>query len=270
MILSAAIMPESTYYNKYYYGQDVNYLSQYLDVICPMVYKGNYKKSSSWIKSATNNIVKASSHAQIWTGLQTYKSDYNLAKLSKSDLSKDCKNALAGGASGIVLFRYGLTNFINFKSLYPGYKPPVAKVVSVSDIIKAASSFKSYMDSHKKIMPHSIKVGNHSVSSSKFSYLMSCAILKIKDNKKSSMIIIKNINSNKHVVYKIHKLVSKSNYIKVTFNINRFMSSKGIVPAYAAIGNKKANFKTYTYAFSKILNYYNSKKYLSSYCAFFS
>ncbi len=114
IVVSCSVMGESLYSNSYYYGQNLTKLSQYVDVIVPMLYKGNYGQSSSWIKTQTASYVKAvGSNAKIWVGLQSYKSDDDLTKLSISALSQDAANAIKGGANGIALFRYGLTNFIN-------------------------------------------------------------------------------------------------------------------------------------------------------------
>ena len=116
LIVSAALMPETTD-NVYYYGQDMAGLSQYLDVIIPMVYKGNYESSSSWIKTTTKWFVDNSKGAKIWAGLQSYVSDDDVTKLSISALTTDAKNAMAGNADGVILFRYGISNNLDFKSL---------------------------------------------------------------------------------------------------------------------------------------------------------
>ena len=116
-IVSAAIMPEPSS-NKYYYGQDAATLSKYLDVLVPMVYKGNYHASTNWIKTTTAAFVKMSSKAQVWTGLQCYVSDDDLRVWSYSNLYKDAQAAKNGGATGVVLFRYGLTSFINCGTLF--------------------------------------------------------------------------------------------------------------------------------------------------------
>ena len=99
---------------EYYYGQDIKTMTKYLDVIVPMVYKGNYNQGTSWIQKTTAAFVKQSSGAQVWTGLQSYKSDSNPTKLSSSELLKDAAAASAGGAAGVILFRWGLTNYFNF------------------------------------------------------------------------------------------------------------------------------------------------------------
>ena len=115
-IVSGALMPEPSAMH-YYYGQDVPTLSKYIDVLLPMVYKGNYHQTRSWIKSVTKTFVKQSNGAQIWTGLQSYVSDANTRKLSQSVLLKDAKAAKAGGAMGIVLFRIGISCNFNFKKV---------------------------------------------------------------------------------------------------------------------------------------------------------
>lgn len=116
LIVSAAIMPEPSS-DKYYYGQDIPTLSKYLDVLVPMVYKGNYNKDASWIKSVTSTFVSQSNGADVWTGLQGYVSDSNVQKLSASTLKNDAKYASYGGADGVIIFRYSLFNFFNFDEL---------------------------------------------------------------------------------------------------------------------------------------------------------
>lgn len=115
-IISAAVMPEPGMMD-YYYGQDVSQMSKYLDVIVPMAYKGNYGKNTEWIKYVTSAFKLESNGAQIWTGLQAYKSDDNVVKLSASQLLKDAKAAVSGGAKGVVLFRIGVTHYLNFNKV---------------------------------------------------------------------------------------------------------------------------------------------------------
>ena len=108
IITSAAIMPEPSMMI-YYYGQDIPTMSRYLDVLMPMVYKESYGKSTSWVKSVTKTFVSKSNGAQLWTGLQTYDAKNNLKKLSQNTLIKDARSAKAGGATGVMLFRIGIS-----------------------------------------------------------------------------------------------------------------------------------------------------------------
>ena len=115
-IVSAALMPEPSMMT-YYYGQDVSTMSKYSDALIPMVYKGNYHQTRSWITSVTKKFTEQSNGAQIWTGLQSYHSDDNAKKLSQKSLLKDAKAAMKGGAKGVVLFRIGISCNFNFKKV---------------------------------------------------------------------------------------------------------------------------------------------------------
>ncbi|MBP3791525.1 MAG: Ig-like domain repeat protein [Methanobrevibacter sp.] len=116
IIVSAAVMPEPSSMKKYY-AQDIPTMSKYLDVIVPMVYKGNYNAGGAWIKQTTKIFISQSKKAKIWTGLQTYKSDSNVNRLSASELMKDADAAALAGAYGVIMFRYGLLNFFNFNEV---------------------------------------------------------------------------------------------------------------------------------------------------------
>lgn len=116
-LLSASVMPETSS-NAYYYGQNIPQMGKYLDIITPMIYKGNYGQNTNWIKSTTSWFSKNSGGAQIWSGLQTYVSDNNPIPLSATNLKADCLAALNGGADGLALFRWGLTSFLDFLGLY--------------------------------------------------------------------------------------------------------------------------------------------------------
>ena len=116
LIVSAAVMPEPSGMI-YYYGQDIPTLSKYLDVIVPMIYKGNYAQGTSWIKSTTQKFIEMSNGAEIWTGLQSYYSDDDVSKLPASEIKSDSKAGIDGGAKGVILFRFGLFNLFDFNSL---------------------------------------------------------------------------------------------------------------------------------------------------------
>ncbi len=115
-IVSAAVMPEPSMMH-YYYGQDISKMGKYLDVIVPMTYKGNYGQKTSWITQVISTFKKQSQSAVIWAGLQTYHSDDNVKKLTHAQLLKDAKAAKSGGATGSVLFRIGITHYLNFKKV---------------------------------------------------------------------------------------------------------------------------------------------------------
>ena len=82
-----------------------------------MIYKGNYSHDTDWIKRTTKWYVENSKGAAVWAGLQSYKSDDDITKLSLSELNGDVKAAMNGNANGVILFRWGLSNSPNFNNL---------------------------------------------------------------------------------------------------------------------------------------------------------
>ena len=116
LVVSAAVMPEPSSMKKYY-GQDISTMSKHLDVIVPMAYKGNYNAGHSWIKFVCKSFAKQSKHAKIWCGLQSYRDDSSLKKLSSRELMGDADAAALAGAYGVILFRFGLFNYINFNNV---------------------------------------------------------------------------------------------------------------------------------------------------------
>lgn len=107
LTVSATVMPEGDK-DAYYYGQDIKAISKHVDVIVPMMYKGNYKEDSDWIKDTTRWFVYASGNAKIWIGLQTYQSDFNVTDLPADELITDGKYAFDNGAKGVIYFRWGM------------------------------------------------------------------------------------------------------------------------------------------------------------------
>ena len=114
IVVSVALMPETTS-NLHYYGQDYAAISQYMDVVLPMIYKGNYNKTTPWIADTTKWFVKNSKGAKVWSGLQGYKSDDDTSMLPMPEISADVETALKAGATGAVIFRWGVTNFVPLK-----------------------------------------------------------------------------------------------------------------------------------------------------------
>lgn len=112
IVLSAALMPEKSA-GISYYGQDAAKLGQYLDILVPMLYEGNYNKDNAWIESTTKWYKENSGGAQVWGGLYGYRSDSDLTRLSVAELTADCKSVLNGGGDGIAIFRWGITNLFN-------------------------------------------------------------------------------------------------------------------------------------------------------------
>jgi len=110
-VLSAALMPEGAT-NAHTYGQDYSRLADYLDFLVPMTYEGNYNANNDWITSATNYIVTLAKGKPVYPVLTTYWSDSNTRVLTSAELDADAQAAKDGGASGFILFRYGIGSYV--------------------------------------------------------------------------------------------------------------------------------------------------------------
>lgn len=257
-LVSAAVMPEKN--DEYYYGQDIAAISKYLDVIVPMVYKGNYKAETSWIASTTQWFVETSNGAAIWVGLQTYKSDDDATKLPTSELFNDAQTAYDAGAKGVMMFRFGVTNFINFTDLDThDIDPSYGDLVSVSAVTEAASSLKNYIET-EGILPIYIDIGTSKYTVAQFLYLMTKATEEIgkSDLKDITTILVNNPSQSSGDV--INKQLVKSEFISLASTLANYMSTNGAAPNYIAstIGNIK--YESLIYAYSRALAYYNSNK----------
>ncbi len=105
--LSADLMPECSV-NAYYYGQDYPGMSNYLDFLVPMVYKGNYHQDTSWIGRVMDYIVAHSNDKPVVAALQTYRSDWDYTRLPVDEMVLDIETAIDHGSCGYALFRYGM------------------------------------------------------------------------------------------------------------------------------------------------------------------
>jgi hypothetical protein len=116
LTVSATVMPE-TNKDAYYYGQDIGEISKHVDVIVPMIYKGNYKEDTGWIEHISNWYVINSGDADVWCGLQIYESDNNLTSLPMDEIMKDKDSVFNGGANGAIFFRWGMSDELDHKKL---------------------------------------------------------------------------------------------------------------------------------------------------------
>lgn len=116
LTLSVTVMPERE--NEKYYGQDVNTLSRYVDVVVPMAYSGNYETNDTWIKETTSYFKNEAMWSKVSMGIQTYASDSNETSLTADEIKKTAQTALDGGADGVILFTWELMeNWFNLNEL---------------------------------------------------------------------------------------------------------------------------------------------------------
>jgi hypothetical protein len=268
LIVSCAVMPE-TKSNIYYYGQDLSALSTYMDVIVPMIYKGNYESSTSWVTSTTKWFVENSKGAQIWTGLQGYNSDDDATKLSLTEITKDAQAAVSAKAAGVIIFRWGITNFVNFNSLTGKTTANTVSSttnsgsVTLANVLAAANTLKSTISS-SGIVPDKVSVGGVSYSTPQFLYMMAQAITNINAGKTSAISVVAASAPANSAGDSVGQL-NKKDYLDVASRVASFISTNKQAPNYATstLGNIK--YENLVDAFSRILAFYKSDNQLPNY-----
>jgi len=253
IIMSAAVMPETTN-NIYYYGQDIPAITKYLDVIVPMQYKGNYGTGTSWLASTTKWFVQNSNGAEVWSGLQAYVSDDNPTKLTYTELFDDSQTVIDNGADGVIMFRYGLSVFLDFNDLVD---PSYGDVIDIDDVLSAASDLKAYIEGNYTL-PGKVSVGLDSFTVPQFLYLMSEALMILNGDVSEdivSIIVTDPENNDGDVIY---SQLDKAAYMDVCKRVNEYCTSNSQAPSSmtALIGDIK--YETMVYMFARTLDFYVS------------
>ena len=257
LILSCALMPETTNI-AYYYGQDYAALSKSMDVVIPMVYKNS--KSSDWITSTAQWYVKNSQGAKVWIGIQTYAP--NNSKLSVAELNKDVSAALKSGADGVVLFRYGISNDIDFKTVMTS--SALVKSMSIKNIITAATKLKNYYESNKKL-PNTVTAGEYKFTLPEFLYLMSQAIYQISKSNTQDVNIISGVSAPSSPSGDNINSKDLKTYVTVAKTVANYIVANNKAPNYVSSDVGKIIYSELVDSFSRVLAFYDSKKTLPKY-----
>lgn len=242
VVLSCAVMPEEEC--KKYYGQDIDALAKTVNLIIPMQYKGNYNSGTSWLKSTTKFF---SGKAKIWSGLQTYKSDEDTTLLSASELLNDAKTCLSSGATGIVLFRYGLSKNINLSS----YTKP-KQTISPADIKKLAAKTKTYIEKNKKI-PAKLTINKKTYSYGQIAYILSFAVNNYK--KAASVFAVKGVE--KATGDTVKEKILTDDFKDIAKRTATYIAKNKQCPNYATTKKSKKKLKAnvFIYMLARVVNY---------------
>ncbi len=251
--VSAALMPEGAA-NGYYYGQDYKALAPYLDIIVPMIYKGNYGKDSAWIGSVTKYIVGQANGIPVIAGLQTYISDNNVNPIPASELNADIKAALDNGASGFALFRHGLIdpNFLNTASF------------SIDNIMDAASRVRSFIDNNNRL-PNTVTIASKQVTMAEFLRLMTASVLQLNSNQ-NNPIPLKNVNNPAGFTNNFtNGNINQTEYMNIAQRIASFINSTSTAPGYANTSLGKIPYESLIYMYSRILSFHSTNSRLPNF-----
>jgi len=256
-LLSAALMPEKGV-NAYYYGQDYTKLAEYLDVLIPMAYKGNYREGSSWIENVSAYIKSKSLSAEVWTGLQTYRSDADVTPIPADELLGDINAALRGGADGYALFRYGLIDREFLGGVPAAITKPVAdNSLTSSMIMDAASRVKAFVESNHRL-PNYVTVGEMQVTPGEFLYMLA-GLISGRTPERGSFSEASDINLT------ASGTIQKEEYLRIASDVLNYMSSTGSAPSRISSTAGDLSFNVLLYIFSKIVAFQEANGRLPNY-----
>ena len=261
LILSCALMPETTS-SEHYYGQDYATLSQYMDVVIPMVYKGNYGKGTDWITSTAQWYVDNSKGADVWVGIQTYVSDDDTTKLSSAALSTDIASAIKSGADGVVLFRYGISNDVNFDTA--STSSSAAKTISIKNILTGAANLKTFYESNKRL-PNTVTAGGYTFTLPEFFYLMSQAIYQLGNSNTKDVTVISGVSAPSSPTGDTIDSKDLKTFVKVAQSVANYIKTNNQAPNYASSDVGKIIYSELVDSFSRILSFYKTNNRLPSY-----
>jgi transglutaminase-like putative cysteine protease len=251
-------MPEGAN-NAYYYGQDYGQLAKYLDFLVPMVYKGNYKKNSTWIGTTTKWIVEHSGGKPVIIGLQTYENDTNTTPIPAGELNEDINAAIKNNASGYALFRYGLIEDNFFKNPNDN-----SITFTLSQIQNAAVNIKAFIDGNHRL-PNYVTIGSEQVSMSEMLRLMVISTLQLNSGIKTP-VTLKNTDSLSDSSDNIvNGNITKTEYLNIAQRIKSYIDSNGVAPNFATSSLGNIGYESTIYMYVKILSFYSSNSRLPSY-----
>ena len=138
---------------------------------------------------------------------------------------------------------------------------------TLDDILDAATRVKAYTEKNYEL-PNIVKVASDQVSIVKFSYAMAVAIKNIHGKNNGNKISLINLES-PSTPHPCNIKVDLADYIDAINRVINYCKKNGAAPAYVLSSSVEIGYKTYTYGFSKILDYYSKHdKQLPLYCVF--
>jgi len=135
--------------------------------------------------------------------------------------------------------------------------PSTGTTVDIDSVVKSSDTVKNYVES-KKAVPSTITVAGKNLTIEQYLYLLTSSVTNINNNNKNT-ITIKSINKAPNPNENVWSgSLSKSEYIKLAYSINKFINTNGRLPNFisTSLGNMRPENMIYTY--SKITAFYKT------------
>lgn len=234
------------------------------------------KTLSIVLRDGSNNVLSGQR-----VGLTVKGKTYTLTTKSNGAVSltigfaagKYAVNASYAGSSNYYSSKSSFTMTVTTSSNSSSGNSSSTNSFTVAQIDAAAKNLKAYVNANKTL-PSTIKVGSSSLKISEFSYLMAKAITNLNASNKNSVALLSGISNGNSASNKVNATVYKAQYVDLAKRVVSYIGNNKVPPAYATANNASgssvgnAGFNLYTFAFSKILDFYGTNNYLPNYCTF--
>ena len=115
LILSSDVMPEYDQL-KEKYCTDYDIISENFDFVAPLTYFGNNNENDTFIVDTIACLANHSKGAKVWANVQTF-DNATQTPIGLKEMNAKIQNISKANPSGIFLFRYGLSEDIDFNNL---------------------------------------------------------------------------------------------------------------------------------------------------------
>ena len=115
LILSSDVMPEYDQL-KDKYCTDYDIISENFDFVVPLTYFGNNNENDTFIIDTIECLADHSKGAKVWANVQTF-DNATQTPISLNEMNGKIQNISEANPDGIFLFRYGLSEDIDFNNL---------------------------------------------------------------------------------------------------------------------------------------------------------
>ncbi len=267
LIISAAVMPEGSI-NEEYYGQNYKSMGEYVDVLIPMLYTGNYNAGVDWLRRMTKYIVE-DTDAEVYAGLQSYNSDNDLRVKDKYAMRVEATESVGKGADGTVLFRYGLIDdnvleelgkLVDIPEAEPEPEPEPepengVPVKTISQVLDGAKRVKEFIERQNR-SPETVRLGDMVVSRATMNRMMAAALLEI-DSGRRWNILTTNVEPPTSPSGNLTQGVfSDSEYLNITRRVYDFIDNTWRMPNWVTTRLDRASPFNFMDMLSRILTFY--------------
>ena len=135
---------------------------------------------------------------------------------------------------------------------------------TVSQINDAAARVKAYIETNH-VLPNYVTIGTTQVKMPDFLKLLTAGLLEINSGSTAS-ITQKTVSTPVKPTESVTSgNITKANYIDLAKRVDAYINTNGVVPNYANSTLGKLRYESLIYAFSRILAFYETNKYLPNY-----